>query len=139
MITAHQSPDRLMITIQDDGQGFDLDQKSGGAGLLGIRERARNWAAAAKFARSPPKARWCISTSPSRRFARVPKTSILLADDHAIVRTGLRYLLEQDQEYEVVAEADDGREAARLAADLKPDVAVLDIAMPTLNGSKPPH
>jgi len=62
------------------------------------------------------------------------KVSILLADDHAIVRTGLRYLLEQTSEYEVVAEASDGREALRSAAELKPDVAVLDIAMPFLNG-----
>jgi two-component system, NarL family, response regulator NreC len=64
----------------------------------------------------------------------MPKTRILLADDHSIVRTGLRYLLEQQPDYEVTAEAADGREAARIAFELKPDVVILDIAMPSLNG-----
>jgi DNA-binding NarL/FixJ family response regulator len=59
---------------------------------------------------------------------------VLLADDHAIVRDGLRALLEPQADFEVVAAAADGREAVRLAARLHPDVAVMDIAMPGLNG-----
>jgi two-component system, NarL family, response regulator NreC len=58
---------------------------------------------------------------------------ILLADDHPIVRQGLRLLLEREG-FEVVAEAADGQEAVSLAAKHKPDVAVLDLIMPTLNG-----
>jgi DNA-binding NarL/FixJ family response regulator len=58
---------------------------------------------------------------------------ILLADDHMMIRQGIRALLEKEG-FEVVAEAMDGREAVRLAEKLKPDVAVLDIAMPLLNG-----
>lgn len=59
---------------------------------------------------------------------------VLLADDHGIVRKGLRFLLERRPGMEVVGEAADGREAVRLCEDLKPDVAVMDIAMPNLNG-----
>ena len=59
---------------------------------------------------------------------------ILLADDHTIVRHGLRKILEENRDWQVVAEAGDGREAIRLAGDLQPDVAILDIGMPLLNG-----
>ena len=59
---------------------------------------------------------------------------ILLADDHAIVRRGLRSLLESEPDLTVVAEAGDGMEAWRLAGEHHPDVAVLDIAMPLMNG-----
>jgi DNA-binding NarL/FixJ family response regulator len=60
-------------------------------------------------------------------------TRILLADDHQIVRQGLRALLEGEG-FAVVGEVANGREAARAAAELSPDVAVLDFAMPLLNG-----
>jgi DNA-binding NarL/FixJ family response regulator len=59
---------------------------------------------------------------------------VLLADDHGIVRKGLRSTIESEDGYEVVAEASNGREAVRLAQQLKPDVAIMDIAMPQLNG-----
>jgi len=62
------------------------------------------------------------------------KLRILLADDHKLMRSGLRLLLERQPDITVVAEADDGREAVEKTASLKPDVAVLDIAMPNLNG-----
>jgi len=59
---------------------------------------------------------------------------ILLADDHTVVRKGLRLLLESHAGFEVVADACDGREAIALAEQQQPDVAVLDIGMPILNG-----
>jgi DNA-binding NarL/FixJ family response regulator len=59
---------------------------------------------------------------------------ILLADDHKILRDGLRSLIEQQQDLEVIAEAEDGRTAIRLAGKLSPDVVIIDIAMPGLNG-----
>ncbi len=59
---------------------------------------------------------------------------ILLADDHKITRDGLRALLEQQSNMNVVGEAENGREAVRLAMDLAPDVVVMDISMPELNG-----
>lgn len=62
------------------------------------------------------------------------KVRILLGDDHTLVRQGLRKILEERSDWEVVGEAANGREAARLALDLKPAIAILDIAMPILNG-----
>jgi two-component system response regulator NreC len=62
------------------------------------------------------------------------KTRILLADDHGIVRKGLLFLLERQEDLEVVGEAGDGRELVRLAQELEPDIVVTDIAMPQLNG-----
>lgn len=59
---------------------------------------------------------------------------ILIADDHAVVRAGLRALLESRPGWEVSAEAADGREAVEKASKLKPQVAILDIGMPLLNG-----
>ena len=59
---------------------------------------------------------------------------ILLADDHAVVREGTRQILEQEPDLKVVAEAGDGEEAVQLAGTCKPDVAIIDIAMPKLNG-----
>jgi DNA-binding NarL/FixJ family response regulator len=59
---------------------------------------------------------------------------ILIADDHAIVRRGLRTLLEAQAGWEVCAEASNGREAVERGEELKPDIAILDIGMPELNG-----
>jgi len=59
---------------------------------------------------------------------------ILIADDHGIVRTGLKLLLERVSDMQVVGEAADGREAARLARELQPNIVVMDIGMPLLNG-----
>jgi DNA-binding NarL/FixJ family response regulator len=59
---------------------------------------------------------------------------ILLADDHRLVRKALRTILEECPEWHVCGEASDGREAVELALALKPDIAVLDFAMPELSG-----
>jgi DNA-binding NarL/FixJ family response regulator len=59
---------------------------------------------------------------------------VLMADDHAIMRRGIREILAADSEIEVIGEASDGREAIRLAEKLKPNVMILDLGMPELNG-----
>jgi len=59
---------------------------------------------------------------------------VLLADDHGIVRKGLRFLLDRQPGMEVVGEAADGRDAVRLAETVSPDVVIMDVAMPSLNG-----
>lgn len=59
---------------------------------------------------------------------------VLIADDHALVREGTRRMLEQEGDMQVVGEAGDGEETVKLACELKPDVAIVDIAMPKLDG-----
>jgi len=63
-----------------------------------------------------------------------PKIRILLADDHALVRQGFRRILEAEPDMEIVGEADNGRETVALAEKLRPDVIVMDVGMPELNG-----
>lgn len=60
--------------------------------------------------------------------------NILLADDHQITRTGLKALIEKETDFQVIAEAENGRQAVQLALKLEPDVIVMDINMPDLNG-----
>ncbi len=62
------------------------------------------------------------------------KIAVLLADDHAVIREGLRALLAVEQDMEIVGEAQDGRQAVELARKTSPDVVVMDLAMPVLNG-----
>jgi two-component system response regulator NreC len=70
----------------------------------------------------------------ARKEGVMSKIRILLADDHGIVRKGLRYLLERQPDMEVVGEAKDGREAVKLSEELDPAIVIMDIAMPLLNG-----
>lgn len=62
------------------------------------------------------------------------KAEIILVDDHKIVREGLRIVIESSPAYKVIAEADNGRQAVKLAAEMNPDIILMDVAMPGLNG-----
>ena len=64
------------------------------------------------------------------------KTTILLADDHALLRMGLSSLLECQPDMTVIGEAEDGEEAIRLARKLSPDLVIMDLAMPVMNGAE---
>ena len=65
------------------------------------------------------------------------KITILIAEDHVVVRESIRQFLEREAELKVVGEASDGEEAVQLASQLKPDVIIMDISMPKLNGIEP--
>ena len=62
------------------------------------------------------------------------KTRILIADDHDVVRSGLRMLLQSSPDYTIVGEAANGEDAVKMANKLKPDIAILDVSMPKMNG-----
>ncbi len=64
----------------------------------------------------------------------MPKISVLLVEDHHVVRKGISYLLSLEEDIDLVGEAEDGNEAVKMAKDLCPDVVVMDITMPNLNG-----
>src|SRR6516165_4663587 len=81
----------------------------------------------------PLSPRRCLLPSSNRETDMKP-IRILLADDHTVVRDGLRALLEREPDMTVVAEAADGRESLRLAESEAPDIVVMDLAMPNLNG-----
>src|SRR5580698_734031 len=72
---------------------------------------------------------WCDSR------CLMNKISVLLVDDHILVRRGFRRLLEDDESIEVVGEAGDGNEAVALAMELKPRVVIMDFALPSMNGA----
>jgi DNA-binding NarL/FixJ family response regulator len=64
------------------------------------------------------------------------KIRVLIVDDHAVVRQGLRIFLDTEQDFEVVGEATDGEEAVRLARALRPDIVLMDLLMPGMNGTE---
>src|SRR5664279_2241920 len=84
-----------------------------------------------------PAVRWSASRYPLlfRRPMTEPRISVLLVDDHSLVRRGFRRMLEDDASITVVGEAEDGHQAVALAAELRPRVVVMDFAMPSMNGA----
>src|SRR5476651_1248139 len=81
-------------------------------------------------------ARWCVSGCRWRRRKRMPeaKITVLLVDDHSLVRRGFRRMLEDEPDIAVVGEASDGEEAIKLAREWKPRVVIMDCALPKVNG-----
>jgi NarL family two-component system response regulator LiaR len=78
--------------------------------------------------------RWFIIAAETGFWNVMDKIKVLLAEDHVMVREGTREFVQRESDMEVVGEAGDGEEAVRLAKELKPNVVVMDIAMPKLNG-----
>src|SRR5829696_7089297 len=72
--------------------------------------------------------------TPKAPTAASPPIRVLIADDHAVVREGIRHVLSADEGFDVVGEAANGADAVTLAAELLPDVVVLDLSMPELSG-----
>jgi len=101
---------------------------------LASRNVRASWAATCALNPSQAAGPNSKSASLDPRVRRYRLIKILIADDHGIVRTGLKLLFEPLADIEVVGEAADGREAVRLAAELHPNIVIMDIGMPLLNG-----
>ena len=81
-----------------------------------------------------PKSGWCAYAGLQERSKMPEKIKVLLVDDHQVVREGLRSLLKAQPDIEAIGEASNGLEAASLTEQLHPDVIVMDISMPKMNG-----
>jgi PAS domain S-box-containing protein len=155
--------DHIQIVVSDEGVGFDLtslvpaENWETGLGLFSIRERLEHVGGQFTVDTAPgrgtrvtlvapmPRERSAHETAAARpteaRVSPSPATSgvgrkirVLLVDDHTIVRKGLMGLLKQEDDIEVIAEAGNGQEAIELAHRIHPDVVVMDLSMPGVNG-----
>lgn len=152
----------LQVTVSDQGTGFDSDRLAAdsgmGFGLFGIRERIQLVGGTLEIDSSPGRGSRFIITVPiteaggaepqSMVMARTGRTGdpmralsssgrkirVMLADDHAVVRQGIANMLGDEPDIEIVGAASDGQEAVSLAHQLLPDIILMDISMPKLNG-----
>jgi CheY-like chemotaxis protein len=147
------------LTVSDAGRGFDpgaptrAGQDQVGFGLFSLRERLGLVGGTLEIVTAPGQGSRCTVTVPLGRAAastptlsalgpasaspavdRGAKIRILLVDDHATVRAGLARLLAEEADMEVAGQAGDGREAVEQADRLRPDVILMDIRMPNLDG-----
>jgi DNA-binding NarL/FixJ family response regulator len=144
-----------VVSVSDDGRGFDLASASraagprrGGENLLRrsrIRPRERgarrpvghaHHARARRSGRGPDR-RFQLARQGHQRDRQRPRRMIriLIADDHEVVAEGLKQLIEAQADMQVVAIAGDGRDAVRQVGELEPDVVIMDLSMPELNGA----
>lgn len=148
----------LTVTVSDRGKGFDKAgdciQAGKGFGLLSIRERARRMGGDLEIESIPgdgsrisltlpigAASKECIQNPEDRACFINPvvctgseQLRVLFVDDHKVMRQGLIRLMSGQPNIHILGEAADGREAVRLAFQLKPDVIVMDISMPEMNG-----
>jgi PAS domain S-box-containing protein len=153
--------DLLQITVRDEGRGFDPAELtrqgfSGGHGFFGIRERIESFGGSLVINSRPGFGSSLIMAVPvqmaaadhvERKISELGagsgpeiqrsddrKIRVLLADDHAVVRQGLTHLLSNEPDIEVVSEAADGEQAVDMARQFVPDVMLMDVNMPKMNG-----
>lgn len=148
-------PDRVRMVVEDRGRGFDAEHHAVGFGLFSIRERVvaiggemRVVSCAGGGTRVEVTAPWRLadneptggeSTDDRDLPAGLPKSGpdairVLVVDDHAIVRAGVANVIDDDPGLTVVGEAGDGYEAIAFVARRQPDVVLMDVNMPRLNG-----
>jgi CheY-like chemotaxis protein len=150
----------LQLSVSDTGSGFDahaLEMKAkpdGSFGLFSIKERLGLLGGLVKVRSQPGQgttvtltvpvtlkseaavgsAGQLFETSTEVPMGRVPDVRVLVADDHKLFREGLISLLSQESFVHIVGQANDGEEAVAMARELKPDILIIDVTMPKLNG-----
>lgn len=154
------SPAEISLTVSDFGVGFDpailenYPRPDAGRGLFGIRERLQVFGGRLEIRSSPGKGTEARLVAPAWQPAKKPtasappfdlsappikrapagRTRVLVVDDHGVMRAGLIGLIQSEPDIEVIGEAGDGQVAADLARQLRPDVIMMDISMPRMNG-----
>ncbi len=125
--------DQVRLTVDDDGSVGMAGRAPAGYGLVGMRERAT--LLGGTFHAGPTAEPGLAGRGdPAPNRDATMSIRVLIADDQPIVRTGLTMLLDAQPDIEVVGAAADGREAVRLALQLRPDVGLFDIRMPLMDG-----
>jgi signal transduction histidine kinase len=150
---------QVRLTVCDRGRGFDLKtlKQAAGFGLLSIRERVELLGGHMKIRSAPGRGSTFLIAVPDGKEVEDGTQAIvgagpcaypasgnhgglplrvLLADDHKVVREGLAILLNEQEDIEVVGQAANGREAVNLAHKLQPDVVVMDVSMPVMEGDE---
>jgi PAS domain S-box-containing protein len=142
-VLLERRPDHLFAVVEDDGVGFDPDgletpAAGSGLGLVGMRERVAlvQGSIQIESAAGSGTAVYLRIPVAAAREVSMGKVRILLVDDHSIVREGLKSVLRGHPEFEVVGEAGDGPTAVARVAELDPDVVLLDVSMPGMNGAE---
>ncbi|KJS33561.1 MAG: hypothetical protein VR64_02075 [Desulfatitalea sp. BRH_c12] len=155
----HAGDNLLRIDVFDEGAGFDMAHldgldAGGGFGLFSIRERMgliggslqveSTLGQGSHFTLMVPMVKQPQIAPPAREnrsiagvediFVQGTRTRVLLADDHTLFRDGLSRILERETDIEVIGHATSGREAIELARKLKPNVILMDVSMPDING-----
>ena len=129
-VTVSYEPDGLVLEVADEGGGEAASDGGPGQGLAGMRERVRLHGGELEArARAGPRL-----PRPRADPAGGMTVRVLVVDDHALARTGFRMVLDTERDIEVVGEAATGRQAVHSAGRLAPDVVLMDVRMPELDG-----
>ena len=140
--------DRITVDVRDDGVGVCSPAATPGMGLAGMRERvavhggtvsagpdpAGGWRVHALLPLTVGPLTLGSTSAPGVETEHAQWHPVLLVDDQALIRVGFRMILEETDDIDVVGEAPDGAEAVRLAGELAPDVVLMDVRMPGVDG-----
>ena len=137
-----RGPPRWTAEVSQAGCGFELADSAaargdGHAGLVGMQDRAALFGGDVAILTSPGNGtavRATLPICPGHREVSRTVVRVLLVDEHAVVRAGLKALLETDERMEVVGEASTGEEAVEQARTLEPDIVIVDLTMPGMDG-----